>query len=120
MHWAPIRGDLDERHPELQLADPGGGVNPQQQVPGQWPAEPVVARAYMDQLGGLSDALSTRLKVALDRSESQIPDGGRDADLAAELERLAASLEENSGDGVGAGRRAALGQTLRRIAVRLR
>ena len=50
------------------LADQGGPFNPQQQYPVRWPAEPVVARAYMDQLrrGGLLDpALDQRLGAAL-------------------------------------------------------
>src|SRR5690606_14281003 len=32
------------------LADQGARFNPQQQNPATWPAHPVVARAYMDQL----------------------------------------------------------------------
>ena len=106
------------------LADAGGVFNPQQQFPVQWPAEPVVARAYLDQLersGELSESsLGAELTAALDRSEAQLQDGGRDEDLAAGLETLAAILNEHRGDGVARKREAALSQTLRGIAARLR
>ncbi len=68
------------------LADGGGVFNPQQQFPVQWPAEPVVARAYLDQLergGELSESLGAQLTAVLDRSDAQLEDGGSDEDLAA-------------------------------------
>ncbi len=105
------------------VADGGGVFNPQQQFPVQWPAEPVVARAYLDQLERgreLSELLGAKLTAALDRSEVQLQDGARDEDLAAGLETLAATLNENRGDGVAGKREAALSQTLRGIAARLR
>ncbi len=105
------------------VADGGGVFNPQQQFPVQWPAEPVVARAYIDQLergGELSESLGAELTAALDRSEAQLQDGGRDEDLAVRLETLAATLNENRGDGVAGKREAALNHTLRGIAARLR
>ncbi|MDA1313151.1 MAG: DUF305 domain-containing protein, partial [Acidobacteria bacterium] len=105
------------------VADGGGVFNPQQQFPVQWPAEPVVARAYLDQLqrgGELSESLGAELTAALDRSEAQLQDGGRDEKLAAGLETLAATLNENRGDGIAGKREAALNRTLRRIAARLR
>ena len=104
-------------------ADGGGSFNPQQQFPVQWPAEPVVARAYLDQLergGELSESLGAQLTAVLDRSEAQLQDGGSDEDLAAGLEGLAATLNENRGDGLAGSREAVLSQTLRRIAARLR
>ena len=105
------------------MADGGGAFNPQQQFPVQWPAEPVVARAYLDQLerdGDVSESLRAEVMAALDRSEAQLRDGGRDEDLAAGLETLAVTLNENPGDGMAGERQAALSQTLRRIAARLR
>ena len=104
-------------------ADGGGVFNPQQQFPVQWPAEPVVARAYIDQLErgrDLSESLGAQLTAALDRSEAQLQDGGSDEDLAAGLETLAAILNENRGDGRAGSRKAVLSQTLRGIAARLR
>ena len=105
------------------LADGGGVFNPQQQFPVQWPAEPVVARAYLDQLergGELSESLGVQLTAVLDRSEAQLRRGGSDEDLAAGLETLAATLNDNRGDGLAGHRKARLGQTLRGIAGRLR
>ncbi|MCY4596527.1 MAG: hypothetical protein OXC19_17220, partial [Bryobacterales bacterium] len=104
-------------------ADGGGVFNPQQQFPVQWPAEPVVARAYLDQLeraGELSESLGARLTAVLDRSEAQLQDGGSDEDLAAGLETLAATFNDNRGDGLAGSRKAVLSQTLRGIAARLR
>jgi hypothetical protein len=105
------------------IADQGGVFNPQQQFRVDWPAEPVVARAYLDQLER-SEALSTSvvadLTAALDRSALQLEDGVRDDDLAVSLESLAAGLEEESGDAVTKKRRAALAEILSGIAARLR
>ena len=105
------------------LADGGGVFNPQQQFPVQWPADPVVARAYLDQLergGDLPESLGARLTAVLDRSEAQLQDGGSDEDLAAGLETLAATLNDNRSDGLTGTREALLSQTLRGIAARLR
>jgi len=95
--------------------------NPQQQFPVAWPAEPVVARAYLDQLGGeLPEGLAANLGAALDRSAERLENGGgSDSELAAELEALAAKLE-NGADGVAKKRQAGLGQTLTAMARRLR
>ncbi len=60
------------------------------------------------------------LKAALDRSESRLEDGGRDANLAARLELLATDLSTDSGDGVTKKRIDALVETLGGIAARLR
>ena len=94
--------------------------NPQQQFPVAWPAEPVVARAYLDQLGGeLPEPVATGLAGTLDRATERLENGGRDAELAAELEALAARLE-NGAAGVANKRQAGLGQALAAIAQRLR
>jgi hypothetical protein len=106
------------------VADQGGLFNPQQQFRVGWPAEPVVARAYLDQLrrgDGLSEPLAVDLAEALDRSAAQLKEGARDAGLAAGLESLAAALEEEGrGDAITQLRRVALGETLSGIAARLR
>ncbi len=105
------------------VADQGSLFNPQQQFRVTWPAEPVVARAYIDQLErseALSKSSAADLNKALDRSASQLEDGARDEDLAARLKSLAADLEQASGDAVTNRRRAALAETLSGIAARLR
>ncbi len=105
------------------VADQGGVFNPQQQFRVDWPAEPVVARAYLDQLERgeeLSESFVADLAEALDRSAARLRHGERDENLAAGLESLAAALEESRGDAVAKKRRAALGETLSGIAARLR
>ncbi len=105
------------------VADEGGVFNPQQQFRVDWPAEPVVARAYLDQLErgeDLPESLAADLTAALDGSAARLTAGARDEELAAGLESLAAALAEGGADGVAGKRRVALGETLRGIASRLR
>ncbi len=104
-------------------ANRGASFNPQQQFPIDWPAEPVVARAYLDQLergNELPPTLVADLSTALDRSATQLADGTRDKDLAKKLKSLAASLEDDSGDAITHRRRAGLAGTLNGISARLR
>ncbi len=105
-----------------EIADQNERFNPQQQFKTTWPAEPVVARAYIDQLERsqpLQDSLMADLSAALDRSESQLRSGGRDAGLAASLQSLAEAMSEGGGDSIAAMRRNALADTLNGIADRL-
>ena len=51
------------------LAEQGGVFNPQQQFPVSWPADPAVARAYLDQMrraGTVEDAVILRIEKALE------------------------------------------------------
>ncbi|MGB5625778.1 MAG: hypothetical protein WBM61_08610 [Woeseiaceae bacterium] len=105
------------------VADQGDLFNPQQQFRVNWPDEPVVARAYLDQLergNALSESLVADLTEALDRSSTQLKDGARDRSLAARLKSLSKSLKDDSGDATTKKRRAALAETLKGIAARLR
>ena len=105
------------------LADQGSLFNPQQQFRVTWPAEPVVARAYIDQLErsqALSAAAVTSLNQALQRSAAKIEAGARDPDLASNLRTMATDLERSSGDSATKKRRAALAEVLSGIAARLR
>ncbi len=102
------------------LADQGGVFNPQQQLRVNWPAEPVVAWAYVDQLergGGLSKELLNELGGALQQSTSRLESGERDEELAARLDSLADSLASGGNAGT---RAAALAETLGGISARLR
>ena len=104
-------------------ADQGALFNPQQQFRVTWPAEPVVARAYLDQLQrseAMTPAMAASFGATLDRAASRLQDGARDEDLAATLEAMALALEENAGDRVAARRQAGLAETLNGIAARLR
>ncbi len=104
------------------LADQGSVFNPQQQLRYDWPAEPVVARAYLDQLergNALAASLAADLDVALDQSASALEDRTRDEALAARLESLAASVETDVEDSITTSRQTALVETLAGIAARL-
>jgi len=105
------------------IADQGERFNPQQQFHITWPAEPVVARAYIDQLqrsDSLSASLVADLSAALDRSGLRLEDGASDEALAASLEMLSMALHNIGGDAITNKRRAALSETLGGIAARLR
>ncbi|MGH8194806.1 MAG: DUF305 domain-containing protein [Woeseiaceae bacterium] len=105
------------------LADQGARFNPQQQFRVTWPAEPVVARAYLDQLErsrSLPASTAAELTAALDRAAARLGNSARDERLAARLESLAATLDGGEGDGVMAKRRTGLAGTLNGIAARLR
>jgi hypothetical protein len=104
------------------LADQGAVFNPQQQFPVRWPAEPVVARAYLEQLGrdGRLDAdLAADIAAALDDTGKSIERGARDRELARRLGALAQRVlkaPEGSADGP---RRAALAGVLDGLADRV-
>jgi hypothetical protein len=77
--------------------------NAQEQPRTTWPASPVVARAYIDQLkrsNALSEARSTEITAALDRVEKL--KSRKDATAAAGLESAAAQLEQQAGSAAGA------------------
>jgi uncharacterized protein (DUF305 family) len=105
------------------VADQRGSFNPQQQFRVTWPAEPVVARAYVDQLvrgKALSEPDVGDLNAALDRADSQLKDGKQDRDLAEQLESMGKAVGQGEGNAITAKRRGALAATLRGIATRLR
>ena len=90
-----------------------------------WPAEPVVARAYLDQLRR-SDVIAAdrdeALTEVLDGAENVLETDGSDALTAGQLETLAAALAREGADraGVTRARYLALAATLEGIADRLR
>ncbi len=98
-----------------KLADQGAVFNPQQQFPVSWPAEPVIAMAYIDQLvrsGTVSDDMVTNMVSSLGGAEIALESGTKNGTLASELSRLARSLGSSDTE-------AALGSSLRAIAARL-
>ena len=102
------------------------GFNAQQQRRIDWTARPVVARAYLDQLGR-NDTLATDRRLALssllDRVDQLARDGTpTDAALAAELATAASALEPDSTGAGGPGRQRlrSLAATLTTLAERLR
>ncbi|MGB5578408.1 MAG: hypothetical protein WBM88_13460, partial [Woeseiaceae bacterium] len=105
------------------VADQGAVFNPQQQFRVSWPDEPVVARAYVDQLERgkvLSATLVADVRAALDRAELQLEKGARDKSLASKLKSLAKDVSKGSSDATTMKRQAGLAETLSGIAVRLR
>ena len=105
------------------VADQGDAFNPQQQFRVTWPAEPVVARAYLEQLArdnALGDETMTAVSGLLDRAEERLVSGMRDRGLAKELERFAKRLQKGARDTTTATRYAGLAETLAGIASRLR
>ncbi len=105
------------------LANQGAAFNPQRQMRFNWPAEPAVARAYLDQLAradALRSSLAADLDAALDRSAAALKQGARDARLARRLERLASQVNRGAGEGATRTRRAGLAEALDGIAARLR
>jgi uncharacterized protein (DUF305 family) len=104
------------------IASQGGVFNPQQQFPVSWPAEPVVARAYIDQLrrsGDLEETLEARLDESLGRAETLLERGASDDVLAAHLVSIASDLNTAGSDDLTGRRRSALRETLAGIAGRL-
>ena len=103
------------------LADQGRAFNPQQQFRVSWPAEPVVAHAYLDQLerdGAMAKTDIDALRASLNLSAEKLEAGARDDDLASLLASLSSSLEA-AGDDVQGRRIEALQGTLAAIAGRL-
>lgn len=105
------------------VANQGQAFNPQQQLPVTWPAEPVVAMAYIDQLtrggalpGGMADTLTDSLKSA----QTALSKGGKNADLARTLDGLTRQLAGAPVGNANATRKAALGKTMSAIAARLK
>ena len=105
------------------ISDMGGVFNPQQQFQVSWPAEPVVAHAYIDQLerdGRILPALMADLIQSLDEAELRISNGERDGNLASSLESLTTSLSADGVDAITSRRVHGLIETLQGIAARLR
>jgi hypothetical protein len=106
-----------------KLADQGSLFNPQQQFPVTWPAHPVVALAYVDQLArtrALPAATLADLRATLGEARTRVDGKKRDRALAARVEALAANLGAGGSDPASARRAAALRETLAGVAAKLR
>ena len=101
------------------MADYGGRFNPQQQLPVTWPAHPVVALAYLDQLQrlGAGGAPASALRQALAQAQATIAAGRRDGSLGSRIVSLGDAIAGPAGEQK---RIAALRETLRGIAAGLR
>jgi hypothetical protein len=106
-----------------KLASQGETFNPQQQYPVTWPAHPVVAMAYVDQLQrsqSLNAATVTQLNQALGQARTAVQRGRRDAALAGRIEQLASNLAVTGGNAAATRRAEGLRTSLRSVAARLR
>ena len=77
------------------IANQGKTFNPQQQFPVTWPAEPVVAKAYMDQLkrsDNMTAETAAVLTDALDRADALLQNSEQDAELSNELTVLSETI----------------------------
>jgi hypothetical protein len=100
------------------LADQGRVFNPQQQFPVTWPAHPVVALAYLDQLqraGAVSAADVAGLRGALAAARADVDAKRRNPALASQIDGFAKELKMPANS-----REAALRKTLTGIAGQLR
>jgi len=105
------------------LADQGGVFNPQQQLPVSWPAAPVVALAYLDQLqrdASLSQEMQVELRDALNLAEVLMLSGEADRALAGAFDEMAGSVTEIEISPAHQGRISGLASTLQGIAKTLR
>jgi uncharacterized protein (DUF305 family) len=105
------------------LANQRDRFNAQQQFPVTWPAEPVVARAYLDQLrrssSGVPAAALDEISATLDLVDSSLSASTRNADLAARLNSFTTSLDSTGADAVTQKRLRGLAETLSGLAARL-
>lgn len=104
------------------LPELNGIVNAQTQQIVEWPAVPVVARAYLDQLqrdSNIEAGQARELSAVLDRADSLLNgDGGNRRSTVRDLNNLAEDFEETAGgyNGIAGVRYASLAQTLEGIA----
>jgi len=97
------------------LADQGRVFNPQQQFKVSWPASPVVARAYLDQLnrdGALPATLAEDIDETIARAELKSESRRERKSLSRALDALASQLKSAESSGISRGRIAALSDTL--------
>ena len=103
------------------LPELNGTVNAQTQEIIEWPAVPVVARAYLDQLlreSAITPAEADTLGSALSAAEDLIAEGDRSNSTARQLRRLADRYSEAADGYIGMNRirYASLAETLEGIA----
>jgi hypothetical protein len=101
------------------------GFNPQQQRRIHFPAKPVVARAYLDQLGrsnALRPERARTITAALDQADAASNEKRKDAGVARRLDTIATELESDraAASGRDQARLQSLAETVKGIAKSLR
>jgi len=102
------------------MADYAGIFNPQQQFPVDWPADPVIAHAYLDQMerdGAMSLEKIAEMRSILSDVQTAMAAGEKSPAMAKALKAAAKGLK--GGKDVSDRRVAALEQTLTALAGRL-
>jgi uncharacterized protein (DUF305 family) len=105
------------------LADIGDTFNPQQQFKVTWPAEPVVALAYLDQFardGGLAKEAHEKVAQMMSEAQSMLDNDETSRKFSRALNRLAKSLKAGSNDTNAQNRVSGLSDTVQAIAKRLK
>lgn len=105
------------------LADMGNTFNPQQQFRITWPAEPVVALAYLDQFtrdGGLPAPSHQKALDMMAHAQRMLDNSQTDAKFSKALSTLAKSLKINDDEVTTQHRLSGLRDTMQAIAQRLR
>ncbi|EGN76245.1 hypothetical protein A28LD_0326 [Idiomarina sp. A28L] len=107
------------------LVDKGEAFNPQLQSFLSWPTDPVVARAFQDQLerdNKLSSDQITQMNSLLERAEQALDSGTKNRRLARSLSGLASDFSEaaRKHEGLDRQRMSELSKTLDGVAARLR
>ena len=105
------------------LANQGSTFNPQQQMRFNWPADPLVAHAYLDQLRRAEQVnapLADELEVALNNSSAALGEGERSRRLARQLRSLAAEVLNGAEGDLTTRSQKGLAETVDGIAARLR
>ena len=105
------------------LAEGEGTFNPQRQTPVTWPAVPVVAQAYLDQLersGTVEGATLANMRRALGEAQGALDAGQSNKPLAASLDENAVYARNVRAEGRAAQRLTALADVLEQMAKRLR
>ena len=102
-----------------------GGFNAQQQRRIDWPASPVVARTYLDQLSrsrAIRPERARTLTSALDRAEAVSSEKRKDEDVSRRLDTIAGELESDraAASGRDQARLQSLAETVKGIARSLR
>lgn len=103
------------------LADQGHVFNPQQQFKVTWPAETVVARAYLDQVQraeAISASDADKLAALLDQVDQQGPET-TDRKLPRQLKKFGKTLGKDDDDVITVKRKRDLASTLNQIADRI-
>lgn len=104
------------------LANMGDTFNPQQQFPVTWPAEPVVALAYLDQLkrdGGLAEKHHMEVTKLMASAQSMLDVGDIDKSFSNQITTLAESMKAMDNESTANKRVDALRETLLGIAKKL-